>query len=503
MTLRVFNTLSGEKELFEPVRPGEVGIYLCGPTVYKPAHIGHAVGPVIFDVIKRYLTFKCFQVTWVVNVTDVEDKLIAEAAAQGRPVADLARELEQKYVEALSALGVRSIDHMPRASEHIREIIDHIRKLVDSGAAYVVDGDVYFDVTRDEDYGKLTHRKAEAQAAGTREGLVRTAKRHAGDFALWKASKPEEPEAVKYDSPWGQGRPGWHIECSAMAMKYLGETFDIHGGGMDLKFPHHENEIAQAESATGRPFAKYWLHNGLTRFNTKKISKSDPEFERIMASLQLQSLLATHSPELLRFLILQSHYRSPIEFSDEALQSAKTGLNTFYRLLERLERATGADPYQNDVQIEHMREAEPTPTGKTFMNVLMSQSVRFLEAMDDDFNTAGAIGALFEMAGGINRFLDETRLETRSDDYHRSMARAAGGTFVFLARLLGLFEQRPAATGLGDDGLAPKLIDLLVSVRRMARDAKQYAIGDHIRDELAKLGVTLEDRKDGTQWRKE
>lgn len=304
MTLRVYNTLSGEKELFEPVIPGKVGIYLCGPTVYKPAHIGHAVGPVIFDAIKRYLTYKGYQVTWVVNVTDVEDKLIAAARDAGKSVPELARELEQQYVECMSALGVRSIDIMPRASEHIAEIIAHIERLIARGAAYVVAGDVYFDVSRDEDYGKLTHRNPEEQFAGTREGLVQAAKRNPGDFALWKAAKPDEPAEVQYDSPWGRGRPGWHIECSAMAMKYLGQTFDIHGGGMDLKFPHHENEIAQAETDTCKPFAKYWLHNGLTRFNTKKISKSDPEFEKVMQSLQLTNLLATHSPELLRFLIL-------------------------------------------------------------------------------------------------------------------------------------------------------------------------------------------------------
>ncbi|MFQ5412363.1 MAG: cysteine--tRNA ligase [Phycisphaerae bacterium] len=501
MTLRVYNTLSGEKEIFESVRPGEVGIYLCGPTVYKPAHIGHAVGPIIFDVIKRYLTFKNYKVTWVVNVTDVEDKLIAEAASQGREMLDLARELEQKYIDALRALGVRAIDHMPRASEHIDGIIKHIQQLIDNDVAYVADGDVYFDVTRDEDYGKLTHRKPEDQTAGTREGLVQASKRNPGDFALWKSAKPEEPENVKFDSPWGKGRPGWHIECSAMAMKYLGETFDIHGGGMDLKFPHHENEIAQAESATRQVFAKYWLHNGLTRFNTKKISKSDPEFEKIMTSLQLTNLLSAHPPELLRFLILQSQYRSPIEFSDESLQSAKTGLSTVYRLFERLERVTGSDPYQNSLQIEKMRDVEVSPPGKAFMEQVMASRVRFLEAMDDDFNTAGAIGVLFELAGMINRFIEETRLETKDEDPFRALTQAAGGTFVFLSRLLGLFVEPPAASDAGDDSLAPKLIDLLVDVRRMSREAKQYTIGDHIRDALSEMGVTLEDRKDGTGWR--
>jgi cysteinyl-tRNA synthetase len=503
MTLRVYNTLTGEKELFEPQRPGEVGIYLCGPTVYKPAHIGHAVGPVIFDVIKRYLTFKCFKVTWVVNITDVEDKLIAEARAQGREMLDLARDLEQQYIDALSALGIKAIDHMPRASEHIAEIIDLVQKLIDKDCAYAVDGDVYFDVSKDEDYGKLTNRSAEDQTAGTREGLVQAAKRNAGDFALWKAAKPDEPDNVKYDSPWGSGRPGWHIECSAMAVKYLGETFDIHGGGMDLKFPHHENEIAQTESATGKPFAKYWLHNGLTRFNTKKISKSDPEFERIMASLQLKNLLEAHPPERLRFLILQSQYRSPIDFSDEALQAAKTGLNTFYRLLERLERVTGANPYDVKTHIDQIRTADLGPDAKRCMDEVMALRVRFLEAMDDDFNTAGAIGALFETAGSINRFLDETRLETRPHDTAAATARAAGGTFVFLANLLGLLTAPPAAPALDGDSKTAELLDLLVEVRRMAREAKQYQLGDHVRDELAKIGITLEDRKDGTQWRME
>ncbi len=501
MTLRVFNTLSGDKELFESVRPGEVGVYLCGPTVYKPAHIGHAVGPVIFDVIKRYLTFKGYKVTWVLNVTDVEDKLIAEAQAQGRTVMDLARDLEQTYIEALSALGVNAIDHMPRASEHILEIINHISKLIERGVAYVVEGDVYFDVGKDEDYGKLSNRRPEEQFPGTREGLVQSAKRNPGDFALWKTAKPDEPDQVKYDSPWGKGRPGWHIECSAMAMRYLGETFDIHGGGMDLKFPHHENEIAQAESATSKPFAKYWLHNGLTRFNTKKISKSDPEFEKIMNSLQLSNLLAAHPPQLLRFLILQSHYRSPIDFGPDTLGSAKTGLNTFYRLLERLERATGRDPYAVGLQIEQMRDRTFDGAANTFLEQVMALRNRFLEAMDDDFNTAGAIGSLFELANAINRFLDETRLETRQDDTTRALTEAAGGTLISLARLLGLLVAKPARPRGGGDGQTPKLLDLLVEVRRLAREAKQFAIGDHIRDELKRLGITLEDRKDGTEWR--
>jgi len=503
MTLRVYNTLSGEKELFEPVVPGKVGVYLCGPTVYKPAHIGHAVGPVIFDVIKRYLTFKGFKVTWVVNVTDVEDKLITEAKARGTSVPELARELEQQYVDAMAALGVRSIDQMPRASENIDAIIEHIEELIGKGHAYAVNGDVYFDVSTDADYGKLTHRKADEQFAGTRDGLVHGQKRNPGDFALWKAAKADEPDDVKYDSPWGKGRPGWHIECSAMAMKILGQTFDIHGGGMDLKFPHHENEIAQAESATGQTFARYWLHNGLTRFNTKKISKSDPEFEKIMNALQLGNLLKKHSPMLLRFLILQSQYRSPIDFSDEALAAAKSGLNTFYRLLERVERSTGADPYQEKLVIEKARDLGEGPEAKQFVETVMNHRVRFLEAMDDDFNTAGAIGVLFEMANTINRFIDKSRLETHAEDNVRTLVRAASGSFMGLAQILGLFTERPKQQAMGDDSLTPGLVGLLIAVRKMAREAKQFEIADHIRDELARLNIVLEDRPDGTQWRVE
>ncbi len=501
MTLRVYNTLSGEKELFETVKPGEVGIYLCGPTVYKPSHIGHAVGPIIFDVIKRYLTFKNFKVTWVLNVTDVEDKLIAESQAQGRDMLELARDLERQYVDAMAALGVKNIDYMPRASEHIQEIIDHIGQLMEKDYAYAVDGDVYFDVSKDEDYGKLTNRKADDQESGTREGLVKAAKRNPGDFALWKAAKPGEPDSAKYKAPWGSGRPGWHIECSAMAMKYLGQTFDIHGGGLDLKFPHHENEIAQAESATDQVFAKYWLHHGLTRFNTKKIAKSDPEMAKVMESLQITNLLKKHDPEVLRFLILQSHYRSPIEFSEDVVKAAKTGLGTFRRLLERIERVTNADPYKPELQIERMRDVEMDPRSRSLFDELMQSRVRFLEELDDDFNTAGAIAVLFEIASAMNKYIDDAKLETHSEELPRNVLRACGGTLVSFGNILGLFERRPAAVSMGDDGKVPALLELLVDVRKMSREAKQYGIGDHIRDELTKLGITLEDGKDGTRWR--
>src|SRR3954469_23285303 len=265
MSLRVYNTLSKEKEIFAPVRPGKVGIYLCGPTVYKSPHIGHMVGPVIFDAIKRYLQYKGHEVTWVVNITDVDDKLIDAAKRQNTTMPELAEKHTRQYFACLSTLGVGSIDKFPRASDHIAEIIEMCQMLVHNGTAYVAGGNVWFDVTKDADYGKLSHRRVEEQASGLRD-LEGEGKRHPADFALWKAAKPGEPA---WESPWGAGRPGWHIECSVMSTKYLGNTFDIHGGGMDLMFPHHENELAQSESASGKTFAKYWMHNGLTRIATK------------------------------------------------------------------------------------------------------------------------------------------------------------------------------------------------------------------------------------------
>jgi cysteinyl-tRNA synthetase len=287
-----------------------------------------------------------------------------------------------------------------------------------------------------------------------------------------------------------------------MAMRYLGETFDIHGGGMDLKFPHHENEIAQAESDSGKPFARYWLHNGLTRFNTKKISKSDPEFDNVMASLTLSNLLKSHPAERLRFLILRSQYRSPIDFSDEALAASRTALDTFYRLFERVQRACGSDPFSVGDSIEAVRHLSPAPIGKALVNDVMNQQVRFLEAMDDDFNTAGAIGVLFEIAGLINRFLDGTRLETNQNDELQILTRSACGSLMKLAHLLGLFVERPAAPGTDGDGDAGLLMALLIEVRQLAREAKQFQIADRVRDRLTELGFVLEDRQDGTGWRR-
>src|SRR6478672_8249691 len=336
MTLRVYNTLTKQKELLQPVRPGKVGIYLCGMTVYKSPHIGHMVGPVIFDAIKRYLVYKGYEVTWVVNITDVDDKLIDASKKVGQPMQEIAEQYTRDYLDTLKLLGIDTIDKMPKATDHIAEIIEMCETLIGKGHAYAAEGNVYFDVTKDPDYGKLSHRKVEEQETTGRVDAA--GKRNAADFALWKRAKEGEPA---WDSPWGRGRPGWHIECSAMSMKYLGQTLDMHGGGMDLMFPHHENELAQSESATGQTFVKYWMHNGITKVRTKAAggewhSEDIHESAGTAAGARVQPLIEKHGADVIRYLLLASHYRGPIKFARKRLLNAKKALSTFLRLFERV-----------------------------------------------------------------------------------------------------------------------------------------------------------------------
>ncbi len=495
MPITIYNTLTHQKEPLNTVTPGRVGMYLCGPTVYKPSHLGHAVGPVIFDAVKRHLTHRGYQVTWVVNITDVDDKLIIEAANQKTSTVELAERITKDYLNAMKLLHVDGIDLMPKASEHIGDIVAIISTLIDKGCAYVSGGDVYFDVSSDEDYGRLSGR-ATADQEGQR-ALKSAEKRNPGDFALWKAAKPEEPAEVRYPSPWGEGRPGWHIECSAMASRYLGETFDIHGGGMDLIFPHHENEIAQSESASGRPFARCWMHHGLTRSNTKKISKSDssPEMQAALAKITLNNLLREQPGELIRFLILSSHYRSPIEYSEAELESRRKGLQTFHRLFERVERATRRSPFEG--------AALDAPVGSTALaTTCTEQLVRFEQAMDDDFNTAGAIAALFELATTLNRFIDEHKVESGGTDAARADALAGCGRLIATGRLIGLFIEAPAARG-GADGVADRAMEVLIHIRQHLRKKKDFESADLIRNLLTERKITLEDRPEGTVWRSE
>jgi len=547
MGLTVYNTLTRRKQPFKPVTPGKVGIYLCGPTVYKPSHLGHAVGPIIFDAIKRYLVFRGFEVTWVVNITDVDDKLIVEAASQKTTTMQLAKRVTKDYLDAMTTLHVDGIDLMPKASEHIGDIIDIINNLIEKDIAYPSGGDVYFDVTRHADYGKLSNRSVEDQE-GQRE-LQSGEKRNPGDFALWKKAKPEEPDEVKFDSPWGKGRPGWHIECSAMAMRYLGDTFDIHGGGMDLIFPHHENEIAQSEGATGRPFANVWMHNGLTRFNTKKISKSDPKMQAILNKMTLHNLLAEYTGEHIRFFVLSTHYRRPIEYSADELESKRKGLHTFYRLFERVERICDASPYANAPEpvcepqasaraTAQSRDREgadgmvrtdsPEPQASACANApddtdaparisfrcpeIASESLsatcdehasRFVGAMEDDFNTAGGIASLFDLASAINRFIEENKLESCGTDGAKSDVLLATRRLVAVGRLIGLFLDPPAQKGADDDGLADQVMQVLIEVRQLVRQKKDFETADLIRNRLADCKITLEDRPDGTVWRRD
>ncbi len=509
MTIRIYNTLSRCKEPLQTVGDGKVGMYLCGPTVYKPSHIGHMVGPVIFDAIKRYLVYNGYQVTWVVNITDVDDKLIAEAERRHLPMADVAAEMTEDYIGNLQALGVDSIDVMPKATEHMPEMIAFIESLIDKGYAYNAHGDVYFEVDKYPEYGKLSRRSVdELQGEG---GQSADQKRHANDFALWKRAKPGEPS---WDSPWGAGRPGWHIECSAMSHKLLGDTFDIHGGGLDLIFPHHENEIAQSECCHGKPMARFWMHNGLMQASgesgkvggraTRAVDQPHAAAAKISKSTgarPFRELLAEHAPETIRFFLLTTHYRRPIDFSDERLREVHAGLDTFYRLFKRYQRVTGQSIY--DLPTPRLRsEGEQAAGDDPLLGEVAQRREAFLDAMDDDFNTGAAIGDLFELARLLNRFCDSAGLEDpdHRDDAARDRLRRAATTLRELGATLGLFQSPPQADSSASDDLLAGLMNLLVGIRQAAREKKDFATADHIRDTLGGLGITLEDRPGGTEW---
>jgi cysteinyl-tRNA synthetase len=528
MPIRIYNTLTKNKEILEPVRPGRVGIYLCGPTVYKESHIGHMVGPVIFDTIKRYLNYSGYEVTWVVNITDVDDKLIQQQHERGVPMADIAEEMIVDYLNNLRGLGVDQIDHMPRATEYMPQIIDMIEALIAKGHAYATGGDVFFDVAKDPGYGKLSNRSADEQQG--EGGGHASKKRSPGDFALWKSAKPGEPS---WDSPWGKGRPGWHIECSAMSRGLLGETFDIHGGGLDLMFPHHENEIAQSECCHGKPMVKYWLHNGLLRAGEKgKVGgKSDrdgaqPEaadeaaagkISRSKGGGGLADVIAQQGGERIRFFLLKSHYRSTVVYDDDALAEASTALETFYRYFERFQKVTKQRFYNLPATLTR-RASEGNTSDDPLLTQVAAFRQSFLEKMDDDFNTGGAIADLFEMVRELNKYIDGNKLEDvvkqldAEDDKNKTKGAAVRDEHVKLlvqatkplrelTNILGLFRSTPGQRG-GGDTLVPKLMQLLIELRADSRAKKDFATGDKIRNELTALGITLEDRKGETEWRK-
>ena len=512
MSLRVYNTLSRTKEPFEPLEEGRVRMYLCGPTVYKQSHIGHLVGPVIFDTIKRYLTYKGYDVTWVINITDVDDKLIKRADELGKSMGDLAEEMSQDYFDVLAEIGVDQVDTFPRATDHIGDMLAMIGKLVDDGHAYPLDGDVYFAVETDDDYGKLSNRDPHEMMAGTR-AATNSEKRHPADFALWKGSKPGEPS---WDSPWGPGRPGWHIECSAMSAALLGEQIDIHGGGLDLLFPHHENELAQSETCHHQPFAKYWLHNGLmqapgaskvggdhSREGDAPATQSEQEAGKLSGSQGAESVrtavFAHHPAEMVRFFLLATHYRSMITFSLDNIGEMRKSAEGFYRLFESYERVTGESFYDLDAAIRERDGLDLSDASDEMLRDLAHYRDRFREAMDDDFNTGGAIGQLFEMRRTLNAYISAGKLEVEADDAQRQTLRAGMTVLRELTQTLGLFV-RPSEQAAADDNFASDLMDLVLELREDMRSTKNWDAADKIRDRLTALGVTVEDGAGGVRW---
>ncbi|MDO4628959.1 MAG: cysteine--tRNA ligase [Planctomycetia bacterium] len=517
--IQVFNTLSKSKEEFTTVTgTNQVGMYLCGPTVYKPSHIGHMVGPVIFDTVKRYLVYNGYDVRFIINITDVDDKLINESNARGMSMSALAEEMIQDYQSNIAALNVKTVSDFPRATDHIKNMIPFIQRLIDRGYAYPADGDVYFDVAKFPEYGKLSNRTLEQmQGEG---GSTASQKRNSADFALWKAAKPGEPS---WESPWGPGRPGWHIECSVMCHEMLGDTFEIHGGGLDLMFPHHENEIAQSECCTGKPYVKYWMHNGLMQASSeigkvggRKTREAAPsegdlasqeggKISKSKGAAAFKDMLKEFTGENIRFFVLSTHYRRPIDYSNERIQQIGAGMEAFYRFFKRYQRVTGNSIY--DLDYAHDRaagDAYAAGLAGDFLASVIDSRSRFVSAMDDDFNTGGAIGELFELVKRLNKFVDETKLEETRDAQNAEQLTVGCRILRELASILGVFETEIETQDEGADStLVNDLMELVIELRKNAKKAKDFAAADLIRDRLKTLGITLEDRPGGvTEWSK-
>jgi len=462
MTLRLYNTLTRQKETFETVEPGKVTMYVCGPTVYDKAHVGHAMSSLVFDILRRYLEYSGYQVRHAMNYTDVDDKIINRANQLGVEPIKLAETYIEEYMKHLVDLNVQPATVYPRATREIPYIINMINNLGENDYAYEVDGDIYFRVSKDADYGKLSGRKVEDMQSGSRIS-VDERKESPMDFALWKSSKPGEPA---WDSPWGPGRPGWHIECSAMSMHHLGEQIDIHGGGNDLVFPHHENEIAQTESVTGKPFARYWVHNGMMQLAGEKMSKS------LGNLVTIEDFLSKHEGDALRMMVLNSSYRNPLTFGEDVITQAEKGLE---RLRLALRPVSGGQVSEGSAVDNLRQQIAATRQG-------------FMECMDDDINTAGALGNLFDLVRAVNG----------ARDAGVAAAIVAEGQ-ALLAELMGVFGLHTERSSQG--GQADPFIDLLVQIRRELRQQKLWALSDLVRDRLTELGVLLEDSKDGTTWR--
>ncbi|MBF0099575.1 MAG: cysteine--tRNA ligase [Desulfobacterales bacterium] len=477
MAIRIYNTLTKQKEIFEPIIPGKVGMYVCGPTVYDSCHIGHARALVVFDVIVNYLRATGYDVTYIRNFTDIDDKIIDRA----NQLQVSSREIAEKYIaefyEDMDAIYVSRANVEPKATDHIQSIIQIIEQLIHKGMAYHEDGDVFYSVSAFSDYGKLSGRKLEEMEAGARVD-INPKKKNPLDFALWKAAKPDEPS---WDSPWGKGRPGWHIECSAMSRQYLGDTIDIHGGGKDLIFPHHENEIAQSEGAFGKCFVRYWIHNGFININHEKMSKSLGNFKTI------KDVLKTYHPEVLRLFLISSHYRSPIDFSDKSMDDAKSVLERLYALCKRC--------LEHKISIHgsgDMSSSEYWP--------------RFCEAMDDDFNTAIGISVLFDAMHHANRIMDQS--VNILQDENKPVLLSIFEDIFRMSRILGILNEDPLtffekqkSKALAQQQVDVSMIEQMIQERALARKQRDFAKADQIRQKLQSINIILEDKPDGTIWK--
>jgi len=463
MGLTIYNTLTRKKESFETLEPGKVRMYVCGPTVYDKAHVGHAMSALVFDIMRRYLEYKGFQVRHVMNFTDVDDKIIQRAEQKGMDPFALGRMYIEEFQQHLLDLNILPATINPKATEEIDQIIKMISGLIEKGCAYQADGDVYFRVVEDDDYGKLSSRRLDDMQAGSRI-TVDERKEHPMDFALWKSARPGEPS---WDSPWSAGRPGWHIECSAMNLHHLGEQIDIHGGGNDLIFPHHENEIAQSESFTEKQFARYWVHNGMLQLSGEKMSKSTGNL------VTIEAFLSEHSGDTLRMMVLNSAYRGPLTFNDMVIAQAERALE---RLQSGLKPALPGSVGASQEQIEELS------------NCILRTGQQFTQMMDDDFNTSAALAALFDLVRQINQLRDAGATASDLEPGQQLLRQ--------LSSVLGLRLDKAAA----DQQAADPFIELLLEIRTELRKNKLYELSDNLRIRLSELGVIIEDSRDGTLW---
>lgn len=491
MPLQFYNTLTKKKEIFKPIEEGKVGIYVCGITAYDNCHVGHARSAVVFDMITRYLRYRGYDVRYVKNFTDVDDKIIAKARSEGKNISEISEKYIRRHDDDMDALGVARPTIAPRATEHIEGMIGLIGTLLDMKMAYEAGGDIYYEVDKFEGYGKLSGRNLDDLLAGARVD-INEKKKNPLDFALWKASKEGEPS---WASPWGRGRPGWHIECSVMSRHYLGDTFDIHGGGEDLIFPHHENELAQSEGAMKKPPVNYWIHHGFVRINSEKMSKS------LGNIFTISELLKSYHPEVLRLFILQSHYKNPVDFSDDALVEARAGMDRLYSTLKIIQDATAPGYNFSDVSRDHLSGAE-----KDLADKLTALPEKFIDAMDDDFGSPKAIGHIFDAVRAVNGYMgDEKFSATSQTSFVLDVARK---NILEVAHVLGLLQEAPDDYFRKDrDREARKRnldageIGRLIEERWTARQARNWKRADEIRNDLAGLGIVLKDTPSGTAWK--